>query len=130
MVGSDGTDAVDQRRLDGRLEAWLGRTWTKRGFVVLLVAVGLLLVAGALPDPWRWLTVVDGSILAWFALAAMARGELGWPRALARASALYVVPVLVFLVSGGPWQLALAWPYAAVQAWVACPLGLACPLGR
>lgn len=96
----------------------------------MLVAGLVLLLAGAIGPGWlRALVIVDGSVLAWFGLAAMARAGREWPRALARGTALYAVPVLAFLLAGAPWQLALAWPYVPVQAWLACPLGLPCPLG-
>lgn len=121
---------MTHRRLGARARAWLTRRWARRGIGLLLVAVLLLLLAGHLPEPWRWLVLADGALLTWLALAWMARPGRPWLRACAWGTGAYAVPALVLLVAGTPWPLALVWPHVLVQATVSCPLGLPCPLGR
>lgn len=129
-MGSE-ADAVRDRRLGSRLRSWLGRRWTRRGSALLAVAALVQLVAGYLAEPWRWLAIVDGSVLTWFALAAFARSpERSWPRAGVAAAVTYLAPSLALLVAGVSAPLALSWPYVLAQAALACPLGIPCPLGR
>lgn len=129
MAGSG--DPVQMRRLGGRVRAWLGRRWTRRGLVLLAVAALVLAGAGAIAEPWRWLAIADGSLLAWFALAAVARSpQRSWPRSIGAATFAYLASALTVLLAGTPAPLALAWPYVLAQAAIACPLGLPCPLGR
>lgn len=128
MVSSG--DPAQRRRLGGRLRTWIARRWTKRGVLVLVLAVVVLVAAGAVGEPWRWLFVVDGSLFAGLGLAMVLKGEARWPRAFARAAGAYLAGFLVLVVAGTPLLQALAWPYLLVQAGVSCPLGLPCPLGR
>lgn len=130
-MSSEPADAWRARRIGGRLRAWLDRRWTRRGLALLAAATLVLLVSGYLAEPWRWLAIVDGSLLSWLGLAAMARSpERPWPRAMGGAALAYLAATLALLVAGTPAPLALTWPYLAVQAALACPLGAACPLGR
>lgn len=127
---SETEDPAERRRLGPRVGAWIGHRWVQRGLLVLLLAALILVVAGGLGEPWRWLLVVDGSLFTWVGLAMVMKGQARWPRAFARGAGAYLVGFLLLVVAGTPILLALAWPYLLVQARISCPLGLPCPMGR
>lgn len=92
----------------------------------MFVAVLVLLGAGILSEPWRWLIVVDGCLLVWLGLAALIEPALGWPRALGVSTLAYLAVTAALLAVGTPAPSAMAWPFAAVQAGLACPVAIGC----